>query len=544
MRTGKRIGIFGWGVVAPKSPDIDHFEKNLEQPGSWLSPFRGFGPSNFLVGDPEFDFERYHAWLDARFAPSKFSQLREKMGPMVQYAIGSFIQSLQQNDGIEPYLHSLGTRCHVYVGTGLGDITVQHEQSLRYERALRRWNEFWASPDRCAPLQLHQQGLDIDPDAPAEPDGMEIGTEAWIDAKHAWESHWTAKSDALASYLSEAAEIQAEPVPPSSGSAKLGSIRQKLNRIKALNRRWDCPEEPWASVSPNLLWNIANIPAAQISMIGRITGPAFAPVAACASFGIAVKMAIDSIRLGHATAVVIGMTDPPPHPVTISGFYSANVLSADADVSRPLTALKGTHVSGGSCVWILGDAEALMAKGFKPVGMEIVGVGSSSDAHHIITPSKSGPQLAMRAAMEGLSAEEIATWDMHATATPGDATEIQHSLELLHADVIFTARKGTFGHGMSVGGGWELTAQHLGMSKGKLYPMALTDGELHADVELHDARFVHKEGCAVDDSAYSGKLSMGIGGINSCVISRPWKAEDLEGLSPSVHDSPAETLKS
>jgi 3-oxoacyl-[acyl-carrier-protein] synthase II len=543
MQTEKRIGIFGWGVVAPMSPDIDRFEQNLERSGSWLSPFRGFGPSNFLVGYPEFDFERYHAWLDARFAPSKFSQLREKMGPMVQYAIGSFIQALQQNDGIESYLQSLGTRCHVYVGTGLGEITVQHEQSLRYERALRRWNEFWAAPDRCTPLRMHGEGSVIDPDAPMDPDSMEIGTEAWIDAKHAWESHWAARSDALASYLTEAAEIQAEPVPPSSGSAKLGSIRQKLSRIKALNRRWDCPEEPWASVSPNLLWNISNIAAAQISMIGRISGPAFAPVAACASFGIAIKMAVDSIQLGQATAVLVGMTDPPPHGVTISSFYTANVLSADADVSRPLTALKGTHVSGGACVWIVGDAEALMARGFKPVGMEIIGVGASSDAHHIITPSKGGPQLAMRAAMEGVSPAEIATWDMHATATPGDATEIEHSLELLHPDVMFTARKGTFGHGMSVGGGWELTAQHLGMSKGKLYPMALSDGELHADVEHYDARFVHNEGCSVDRTAYSGKLSMGIGGINSCVISRPWDPHYVEARLEAAESSPAETSK-
>ena len=36
-----------------------------------------------------------------------------------------------------------------------------------------------------------------------------------------------------------------------------------------------------------------------------------------------------------------------------------------------------------------------------------------------------------------------------------------------------TARKGTFGHGMSAGGGWELTAQYLGFARGKLYPTAL-----------------------------------------------------------------------
>ena len=106
--------------------------------------------------------------------------------------------------------------------------------------------------------------------------------------------------------------------------------------------------------------------------------------------------------------------------------------------------------------------------------------------------------------------------------------EIEHSLELLHPDVIFTARKGTFGHGMSVGGGWELTAQHLGMAKGHLYGIALTEGELHADVKVHDAKFVQTDGCNVEAGGYAGKLSMGVGGTNSCVISRTWDPEYVE----------------
>lgn len=525
MAHRRRIGIFGWGLVAPKSPNIAAFEHNLESADTWLSPFTGYGQSNFLVGYPDFDFEAYHDWFDRRFPPARYAQLKEKMGPMVQYAIGSYIQALEQNPGIEEYLQSLGTRCHVYVGTGIGDITVTQREAVAYERALRRWNEFWAKPEHCAPLRRHLEG-ESDPDAPPSPDPHPIGSETWIEAKYEWESYWAVRSDALAEYLAEAREIHREPVPPSSGSAKLSIIRQKLNKIRALNKKWGCPEEPWTSVSPNLLWNIANMPASQISMLGRIVGPAYAPVAACASFGVAIKMAETAIQSGEATAVVVGMTDPPPHEMVISAFYNANVLSADADVSRPLTGLKGTHVAGGSCVWIVGDAEALMEQGFRPVGMEIVGVGTSSDAHHIITPSKGGPQLAMRAALEELQATDVTTWDMHATATPGDATEIEHSLELLHPDVIFTARKGTFGHGMSVGGGWELTAQHLGMAKGKLFPMPLTEGELHADVKVHSVRFVQAEGCEVNQG-YSGKLSMGVGGINSCVISRPWDPGEL-----------------
>ncbi|MDP9362312.1 MAG: beta-ketoacyl synthase, partial [Acidobacteriota bacterium] len=384
MDERKRIGVFGWGIVAPKSPNIDSFERNLERADSWLTPFRGFGPSNFLVGNPEFDFETYHGWFDQRFPPAKFSQLKDKMGPMVKSCIGAFIQSLAQNPGIEEYLQSLGTQAHVYIGTGLGEITVTAAETLAYDRALRKWNEFWASPERCAALRAHIDG-ERDPESPRDPEEFPVGSENWIDAKHAWEEFWAAKSDELLRYLGEAADIQSEPVPPSSVSAKLSTIRQKLNKIRALNRKWGCPDEPWASVSPNLLWNISNIPASQVSMIGRIVGPAFAPVAACASFGVALKMAADAIQLGEAKAVVVGMTDPPPHALVISAFYNANVLSADADVSRPLTALKGTHIAGGSCVWIVGDAIELMAQGFRPVGMEIVGIGTSSDAHHIIT---------------------------------------------------------------------------------------------------------------------------------------------------------------
>ena len=277
--------------------------------------------------------------------PSRYGQLNEKMGPVALFAIGSFIQALGQNPGIEQFLQSLGHRCQVLVGTGLGDVTIINAESLELDRAQKRWNEFWARPERCSPLREHLAG-EIDPDAPDLPSSFPIGTEEWIESKHGFEAYWMTRSDALQTYLAEAREIQAEPVPPSSGSAKLGSIRQKLNGIKALNRKWGCPEEPWSAVSPNLLWNIANIAASQISMIGRITGPAFAPIAACASFGVALKLGMDAIRRDEATAVVVGMTDPPPHPLTISAFYNANVLSADADVSRPMTGLKGTHVAG------------------------------------------------------------------------------------------------------------------------------------------------------------------------------------------------------
>ena len=105
---------------------------------------------------------------------------------------------------------------------------------------------------------------------------------------------------------------------------------------------------------------------------------------------------MNAIRAGQAKVVIVGATDPAPHPLTVGAFYSARVLSANAQLSNPLSRFQGTHVAGGSVVWIVGDLDYLSAKGFRPLGMEPISVGVSSDAHHIITPSEDGPRLAMQ----------------------------------------------------------------------------------------------------------------------------------------------------
>jgi 3-oxoacyl-[acyl-carrier-protein] synthase II len=471
----KRIGVFGWGIVAPKSPNVEAFKRNLGGSESWLSPFHGFGPDNFLVGVPEFRFDDYKEWIDHRFAPRHFQKLKEKMDLPAQFAAGAFIQALGQNPGIEHELEGLGTQAHVYVGTGLGSLGAIYDASVALNKAQECWNEFWAG-----------RGRDLE------------------------------------QYLAELAEIDGVAIEGEVEAGKLNAIREKEKRHVRLREKWHAPEPPW-HVSANVIWNIHNTPAAQISILGRIRGLSFAPCAACSTFGVALHLAMRAIRSGEAKAVVVGATDPPPHPLTVGSFYSARVLSSDGKTSVPLTRFQGTHIAGGSVVWILGDLEYFQAKGLRPLGMEPVAVGVSSDAHHIITPSVDGPKSAIAQALEEAqaSAGEIGTWDMHATATPGDYSEVATLRSMLPAEVLVTARKGAFGHGMSAGSGWELTAQYLGYEQGLLFPTALKRGELNPAVaELH-GRFVYDEPESFPEGL-AGKLSMGIGGINACVVSRPY----------------------
>ena len=526
----KRVGVFGWGVVAPKSPDIKTFESNLSKATSWLEPFDGFGPSNFLVGRPEFDFAAYRSWIDERFEPRRFSQLQSKMGNTVKFAIGAFIQALGQNPGLEPLLSDLGRQTHIYVGTGLGDFPLHHELALRYHRAQRRWNRFWCQDEHHNELREYRLAGDDRKEqlreqlgAPQDPAGVDPWSESYDEIGERWDAFWIARSDGLRRYLERHSEIESEGITGDIENGKKHLIRRKVTTRRKLNEEYGCPTEPWNAVDPNLLWNIPNVPAAQISMLAHITGPAIAPLAACSGFSVALKMAIDAIRSDQAKVAVIGMTDPEPHALSVGTFYGAKVLSHDGQVSKPFTGFRGTHVAGGACIWIVGDVEYLRRKGFDPLGLEVLSVAISSDADHIITPSKEGPLLAIEQALAEaeVEPEDVVTWDMHATATPGDWSELQNILGVLPESTAFTARKGSFGHGMSVCGGWELTAQHLGFAKGELLPVNLSSDEIHAQIRPMNGSLVQDEARPTDGDV-AGKINMGVGGINACVICKRW----------------------
>jgi 3-oxoacyl-[acyl-carrier-protein] synthase II len=517
-----RVGVFGWGIVAPKSPNIGVFADNLRSSESWLAPFNGFGPDNFLVGTPDFRFADYRDWIHARFPPRKFMQLEEKMDLPSLYAIGAFIQALEQNQEMEAVLQRLGSQAHIYLGMGIGNVGILHKASIALDRAQRGWDRFWADPSRNAELRKYLTGeLPRDAGMPVDPASVAEG-EREI-AEQAWRHYWAARSPELALYLEELAEIENLSIEGEVESGKLSVIREKTRLRARLQKKWGAPEPPWL-VSADVVWNIPNTPAAQVSMIGRITGLSFAPSAACSTFGVALRLALRAIQCGDAKAVVVGATDPPPHPLVVGAFYTARVISADRRVSLPLTRLQGTHISGGSVVWIVADYDYMTALGFKPVGMQPLAVGVSSDAHHIITPTSEGPTAAIQQALTDAKARasDLGSWDLHATATPGDHSEIKTMAELFPKNVIVTARKGTFGHGMSAGGGWELTAQYLGYESGRLFPTPIHSSEINPSIaELHDS-YVLESGCAAP-SGLAGKLSMGIGGVNACVISRPWR---------------------
>ena len=126
-----------------------------------------------------------------------------------------------------------------------------------------------------------------------------------------------------------------------------------------------------------------------------LTGPAAAVCTACSSgakvFGNARRM----IEAGLIDAAVVGGVDSLCL-TTLYGFHSLEVLSATA--CRPFDPERnGISIGEGAAFALLGRAET---------GVCLLGVGESSDAHHMSAPHPQGlgAQLAMQAALQDAAA--------------------------------------------------------------------------------------------------------------------------------------------
>lgn len=533
-KEGRRIGVYGWGVVAPGARNIGALEAYLRQGKTALKVTSRpeLGEGLFAVGDPHFEVDDYVPWIAARKGEAFATRLMKKMGDNVLFALGATVQAIQCDAKLESIARELDEACHVYVGSGVGDLPQSYAAVRSLDRATRAWNHFWADRARCDARREFEISRVMPDGLPVDPSTLPIDSDERLEARIAWDSFWAARSSSLKDFLARVAKVESsasEGAPSSEGKATsdkahLDAIRRRVRALRALLEEVGCPPPPWTSVSPDLIWNIQNAPAAQITMLLDVHGAAWAPVGACSTFGVALKCGRDAIQRGDAKMAIVGTTDPRPDSALVAAFHEARVMSGTGEVNAPFTSLRGTHLSGGACIWILGDEETMSARGLTPVGGWIEGIAISSDAEHIITPSVSGPKRALAAAFEeaGVTPNDIAIADLHATGTPGDLNELSLVEGFIGHNTRITARKGQLGHGMANSGGWELTALALGLRAGEAYPTGIgRTAPIHPSVRRPEAIVDQK--ATLDGTASSRvgfKLMLGIGGITACVVMR------------------------
>jgi len=253
-------------------------------------------------------------------------------------------------------------------------------------------------------------------------------------------------------------------------------------------------------------------------------GPSSAVATACAAGSNAIGDAFRLLQMGKADAMICGGAESAITPLGVAGFASAKALSFRNDdpatASRPFDKERDGFVIGeGSGVLVLETLDHAQARG-ATILAEIVGYGTTCDAHHITSPTPGGVggAAAMRLAMDDgdLSADSIDYVNAHGTSTPAnDSNEtaaIKSALGHRAAQIPVSSTKSMTGHLLGGSGGIEAVACVLALQHNVVPPtINYTNPDPDCDLDV------------VPNSAREHTLetvlsnSFGFGGHNVCL---------------------------
>ncbi|MFJ4970724.1 beta-ketoacyl-[acyl-carrier-protein] synthase family protein [Streptomyces sp. NPDC088755] len=241
---------------------------------------------------------------------------------------------------------------------------------------------------------------------------------------------------------------------------------------------------PEATSPSGILLTIPSMPAAEIAIQMKATGPSLAPCTACSSGVTALSVARDMLALGRCDIAIAGATESIVFPVAMTGFARSGAAAPqDGDPARrcrPFAIDRAGLVMGeGAAIMVLERAEDARARGAAPRAL-LAGTGATTDAHHPTSPHPSG-QIA-RAAVDaaladaGWRAEDVDHVNAHGTSTPqGDATEAALIGRAYPHRPPVTAPKGVLGHCMGAAGAIEAGLTVLTLQHGIVPPIANLD---------------------------------------------------------------------
>jgi 3-oxoacyl-[acyl-carrier-protein] synthase-1 len=243
-----------------------------------------------------------------------------------------------------------------------------------------------------------------------------------------------------------------------------------------------------------------------------LTGPAYTISTACSSGARALVSARSLLALGICDAVIAGATDTLCG-LTSNGFAALQVLSEG--ITNPSSA----HRDGLT----LGEGSALFLVTREAAGIQLRGVGDSSEAHHMSAPDPDGlgAEQAMRGALAdaGLQPEEIAYLNLHGTGTSlNDRMESSAIARVFAQPPPCSSTKSLVGHTLGAAGAMEAGFCWLVLSRSSGEELALIP---HAYDGQQDAELAALPLVGADAQVPRGPVmtnSFGFGGNNCTLI--------------------------
>ncbi|MFN9631278.1 MAG: beta-ketoacyl-ACP synthase II [Cyanobacteriota bacterium] len=272
---------------------------------------------------------------------------------------------------------------------------------------------------------------------------------------------------------------------------------------------------------------IPNMATGLAAIALRAKGPSSAVATACAAGSNAIGDAFRLIQLGLADVMVCGGAESAITPLGVAGFASAKALSFrnddPASASRPFDLERDGFVIGeGAGVLVLESLSHAQQRG-ATVLAEIVGYGTTCDAHHITAPSPGGVggAEAMRLALADarLPPEAVDYVNAHGTSTQAnDSNEtaaIKAALGEHALRIPISSTKSMTGHLLGGSGGIEAVAAVLAIGHNLVPPTinySTPDPACDLDVVPNTAR-EHPVNVVLSNS-------FGFGGHNVCLAFR------------------------
>lgn len=253
-----------------------------------------------------------------------------------------------------------------------------------------------------------------------------------------------------------------------------------------------------------------------------LTGPSLAYGNSCAAGMIAIGEAARLIHDGRVPMMLAGGAEAPLAPLTFGAFTMIRVLSTRNDdprtSSRPFDRGRdGFVIAEGAAILVLESFEHATARGAH-IYAELMGYGTSSDAHHMTAPHPDGIHAA-RAMSDaitsaGLSPDDIEYVNAHGSSTVlNDSTEcraIRIALGDQAEQISVSGTKGLHGHALGATGAMETAISALALERGYLPGTANLE---HLDPAC-DLDIIHSCGRETQVS-YLLCNAFGFGGINA-----------------------------
>src|ERR671920_1157888 len=146
------------------------------------------------------------------------------------------------------------------------------------------------------------------------------------------------------------------------------------------------------SVSPTLALAVFGGAApANLGIALDVRGPILSTANSCASGAVAIGEAIRAIRDGTIDAAVAGGAEVPLSPLAFGAFDIIRALSSGSNdtperAARPFDADRDGFVMGEGIGLLVLEAEDLARRRSARPYAELMGYGSTSDAHHMVQP--------------------------------------------------------------------------------------------------------------------------------------------------------------